>query len=1201
MTALTVRLLGFPDVTYDGRSLSFRTRKVLALLVYLLVERGMHSRASLAALLWPETDARRASVTLRGTLSRLRRTLRPAGDVLLTEPGRVGFDTGCDVDLDLEWLETEASGGAGQEVGSSLTADRLTPILELDRGEFLAGFSLPDAPEFDNWAAVQRQLCQQRVETIYERLTRLQLAMGSATEAGETAIRWLARAPLNERAYRRLMAAQALAGDRAAAISTYDRCRAILENELAVSPSRETEDLASRIRAEAASVSSDRARTPSSPSMPFVGRADAQRQLAGAFRSCIAEGAGACVVIGAGGVGKTRLLQAFQEWVVLDTPTVEICQGRAFEMGGRLPYEPVIDALRPRLEREDAPEELLEDVWLAELSQLMPELRSRHPDLLPPMTGDPNFMRSRLFAAVAALGSALAARQPVIFVLDDMQWADSDTWDMVHYLVRRWAERRAPILLLLSARQEDFAANAALREWIARLERDVTVTRILLNSLSGTEVQQLVDGLAARGADEASSHEFSGWLWAETGGLPFYIEALVQMLIEQDVLTVPGKVGDGYALAGALQHVRSVDRVPLPPGVRDVILARLASLSAAEEALLLAAAVLGRECSFERMCQVANLGELAALPALESLLDGRLLAEKRAARRPYTPAHDYVREVTYDQCGEARRRVLHRRALIALEADGAPAAECAYHAAASLLDEPTFHYSLDAGDDALAAYALQESLGHYDRARDVARTLGVGTAGAGSKRLQRLYLNRGRVLELVYQYDAAQANYEELADLAESYGDSALRLASLTARSVIHSTHTPMFDPPLARELAGTAVELARKLDDRAAEAKALWCMMMVEFHTAGDSRKVLSYGKEAAAIAREIDQKDLEGYALSSLSWTYMSLERLEEARRANTEAWAVWRALGNLPMVADTYSIKLGIHHLSGEYDALFTTGVEAVRLSERIENSTHHWFALNTMGEAHAAQGDFGQAIQYLEDARVIGEGMHGPHSVLYNYQSQIMAFLMAGSPARAELWADRLYPRRDEIVPLFRTKILVSITRVKIALGSLDEAEAHLQQAFDRAESESWPGFRLAPLIVADAYLRLDLGEPQRALDQLDTLIPRQQRIGSRYHLAEAFWLKGRACLALARVGPARQAFMEARTVAEITNERPVLWQVLIELAKLAAEQGDSRGSLALYREAREIVRYIADHMDDRELADEFLRGAAWALERTPEER
>ena len=104
MANLTMRFLGSPEITFEGQTLSFPTRKALALLIYLIIEKGMHSREALMALLWPESSPKNAAVTLRGTLSRLRKALQPAGEVLLTETGKVGFDFSHPIDLDLAWL-----------------------------------------------------------------------------------------------------------------------------------------------------------------------------------------------------------------------------------------------------------------------------------------------------------------------------------------------------------------------------------------------------------------------------------------------------------------------------------------------------------------------------------------------------------------------------------------------------------------------------------------------------------------------------------------------------------------------------------------------------------------------------------------------------------------------------------------------------------------------------------------------------------------------------------------------------------------------------------------------------------------------------------------------------------------------------------------------------------------------------------------
>src|SRR5207302_6503281 len=113
----------------------------------------------------------------------------------------------------------------------------------------------------------------------------------------------------------------------------------------------------------------------------------------------------AVLVVGEAGIGKTRLVSEFIARV--RAQGADILAGQAFEMGGRLPYQPLVQALRPRLEEENAPEDLLDDLWLAELSRILPELRVRYPDL-PAPTEDELTAKGRLFEAVARLFDVLA-------------------------------------------------------------------------------------------------------------------------------------------------------------------------------------------------------------------------------------------------------------------------------------------------------------------------------------------------------------------------------------------------------------------------------------------------------------------------------------------------------------------------------------------------------------------------------------------------------------------------------------------------------------------------------------------------------------------------------------------------------------------------------------------------------------------------
>src|SRR6185503_19609581 len=135
--------------------------------------------------------------------------------------------------------------------------------------------------------------------------------------------------------------------------------------------------------------------------------------------------------------------------------------------------------------------------------------------------------------------------------------------------------------------------------------------------------------------------------------------------------------------------------------------------------------VLGQASTFERLCQVADLAEQDGLPALDMVLHSGLLQEfepeeggaEHLAPGRYVFAHAQIRAVVSAEAGEARRSIFHRRALQALQATSAPAAELAYHARAAGLAEPAFHWSLAAGDEALRVAAVRNAIAFYEQAR----------------------------------------------------------------------------------------------------------------------------------------------------------------------------------------------------------------------------------------------------------------------------------------------------------------------------------------------------------------------------------------------------------------------------------------------------------------------------------------------------
>src|SRR5581483_6421469 len=117
-------------------------------------------------------------------------------------------------------------------------------------------------------------------------------------------------------------------------------------------------------------------------------------------------------------------------------------EGRAFETSATLPYLAVTEALRERLARDANPRRWLSDLWLAELSRLLPELAERFDDLPAPLAVGEADARTRLFEAFARLCQALAASAPLVLFVDDLQWSDTASRDLMQYAARRWQRAR---------------------------------------------------------------------------------------------------------------------------------------------------------------------------------------------------------------------------------------------------------------------------------------------------------------------------------------------------------------------------------------------------------------------------------------------------------------------------------------------------------------------------------------------------------------------------------------------------------------------------------------------------------------------------------------------------------------------------------------------------------------------------------------
>jgi len=283
----------------DTAVTGFVSGKVQALLCYLAVTGRPHTRATLATLFWGDSPDDVAANNLRQALTNLRRLLEP--HVVITRQ-TVAFNGDSPLRLDVARFEAAIATGLAED-----DIKRLRDAIALYRGDFLEGFSVRDAPEFDEWVMIQRERLRDLALRALHRLATVHVTRGESAESIDYTTRLLALDPWREDAHRQLMLLLARNGQRGAALAQYVTCRRILAGELGIEPLPETTALYERIR----SASASRAVPPPSPPTPFVGRKDERAVLA---RRLPDQTCRLITIVGPGGIGKTRLaLQAAQD------------------------------------------------------------------------------------------------------------------------------------------------------------------------------------------------------------------------------------------------------------------------------------------------------------------------------------------------------------------------------------------------------------------------------------------------------------------------------------------------------------------------------------------------------------------------------------------------------------------------------------------------------------------------------------------------------------------------------------------------------------------------------------------------------------------------------------------------------------------------------------------------------------------------
>jgi DNA-binding SARP family transcriptional activator len=710
------RMLGGLHVEVDGEPVDLGTHKQRALLAVLLLAEGRAVDSdTLVDRIWGESAPDRVGVSLQSYVSALRRVLEPdrpprgAPTALVTRGTAYALLAERDhVDVH-RFADLVAAGRAAARGGELREAADL-----LHEALGLYGPLLPElAGEPFRTAAAEHleQLHVSALELSYE----VRLGLGEhqlLIPDLESAVR---RHPLHEGLWGLLAIARYRIGRQSDALQAVADCKRLLAEEIGVDPGPRLRQLEADLLAQAPHLDApsppEELVTPGGtpgerPPVRLIGRTDEVEVLRAAVADAVGGRDRVVVLEGEPGAGKTRLLEEVAGRGHRSAGVLAVW-GRCVEGGGAPALWPWLQVLADALTHAD--EAARERIVDAELGWLLdPESHAARPSVLPDAGA-----RFRLFDQAAELLAGIARAQPLVIVLDDVQWADQASLDLLVHV----ASARLPgVVLLVAVRDRAPVPSAALSVALGALAGLASHRRLVIGALGEEEVAALIEqqtGDRPAAAVIESIHR-------RTEGNPFFVRELARLLQDE------GGLDEAAVAAGAV-----------PAGIRDVVRGRVEAAGPEARRLLELAAVIGRDIDLDLLARAAGASVDDVLSRLETAVDLGLLGPHPEAPFAFRFSHDLVRESIAESVPAYQAIRLHLAVADALEGSRLRRADSA---------ERLAHHLWSAGPLATPARS------------------GAALLEAGRLALQR------------YSYDAARRHLELAAVVAQSGDEPELEL-----------------------------------------------------------------------------------------------------------------------------------------------------------------------------------------------------------------------------------------------------------------------------------------------------------------------------------------------------------------------------------------------------------------------------------------
>jgi DNA-binding CsgD family transcriptional regulator len=953
----------------------------------------------------------------------------------------------------------------------------------------------------------------------------------------------------------------------------------------------------------------------------LVGRDDEQKALVGALDEADAGHGQACFVVGESGIGKTRLVAEAAELAARRGFTLAL--GHAYPVETGVPHAVFSDALVPLLRAiEPSVLTLLTRGATGDLAQLFPALDDGRRPESASARGDPAEMKARLLWNFTQFLSRYAAKRPVLLILENLQWADSASVEMLHFVARQIGSAR--VLIVGTHNDVEQRTNASLRAAEQSLKSLGAARRIRLTALTTADIAALID--RRFGAADARVTAFAERLHHWTAGNPFFIDETLKALVESGQLHESGGVWAGW----------EVQTLRVPATIREAVLARLADLSPGARRVAEYAAVLGTRSTHAELTAVSGMSGDAVLAAIDELRGADILGERaESAQVVHDFTHPLLQETLYSELGLARVRRMHAAVAEALEAHygaraAARAGQLAFHYVrgdagdGEASTSKAVRYLRAAGSDAAAKYANREAaqylssaiallekesgdgarqslieavgelarvrqrLGDYAgamalwaRALDDARGAGDTARVASIERSIGLaHYWRGELQDALVHYDAS-------IEAARAANDRPLEARVLIARASCLQAMGRTHD---SRAETGAALAIATELGDAGLLARAHRAALLLHLWT-GPADVAREHGRQAIAFAEQSGQRGAAWSANWALAMLGGLTGRAEDARRHLAEAHRIADDLGSPLFRAWTSEVEIEYSAGTGDWDHAVAVAEETVGVARALGQRTLLPRVLVWLGLLHLGRGDLPRGKACIDEAWQLSHGDDASSSrdvfaIVPAHIGRAAYALAAGENAKAIHIGQTgltIADRSGNVVWAIH-RLMPVIAEASLWAADLHRASAIAQRL--RKESQALgQQLGLAWADACDALVELLSGDRDRAVSLLAGAVDALEAIP---YVPDAARLRRQLARALAETGDRDGAMRELRRAHDVfqhlgaERELDATREQMRELGARPPARAASEGVAGLTGRELEIVRLVAARRSNKEI-------------------